>query len=354
MSLNIKLIFNNEIHRLSKIPSSYAELQNYCTSVFRFSSFVLKYLDEENDEITIACDSDLFTALASAESLNLKSLRIHASLPNQNASAYPPSSQASNSGTFKAQPEKEVLETNKYEDYSYEECKDEEMSEEKPENPVIWQRHTCDGCDKKPIIGSRYHCTVCDDFDFCEECERNKQHDHPFMKFNKKTNDQYINIDLNPENMFEQFKILKKMFFKKKEKFEVKDYKKSTENGTKKISLKWTITNNGPFQWPAGCRVAVLERCDNVCFNEVPQLFPGQEIDFIGTILNSTGKIYGKWAIVTPCGEKLAILIANGIDDQEYQGKVEIMSEMGFHPDVAEEALKKYGGDLEKAIFSLS
>jgi len=40
----------------------------------------------------------------------------------------------------------------------------------------------CDGC-SKPITGLRYHCTVCPDFDFCVKCEKAVHHpSHPFLK----------------------------------------------------------------------------------------------------------------------------------------------------------------------------
>mmetsp|Transcript_10059 Transcript_10059/g.17678 ORF Transcript_10059/g.17678 Transcript_10059/m.17678 type:complete len:432 (+) Transcript_10059:388-1683(+) len=28
----------------------------------------------------------------------------------------------------------------------------------------------CDGCKKSPIVGTRYHCTICENFDLCEDC----------------------------------------------------------------------------------------------------------------------------------------------------------------------------------------
>ena len=45
----------------------------------------------------------------------------------------------------------------------------------------------CDGCKKKPIVGCRYKCAVCPDFDYCEECEEkfSKTHQHPFIKIYK-------------------------------------------------------------------------------------------------------------------------------------------------------------------------
>jgi len=34
----------------------------------------------------------------------------------------------------------------------------------------------------KPIIGNRYKCAVCEDFDYCEKCEESIDHPHPFLK----------------------------------------------------------------------------------------------------------------------------------------------------------------------------
>merc|ERR1719432_611859 len=34
----------------------------------------------------------------------------------------------------------------------------------------IHARHTCDGCSKSPIIGTRYHATKIPDFDLCRAC----------------------------------------------------------------------------------------------------------------------------------------------------------------------------------------
>ena len=46
---------------------------------------------------------------------------------------------------------------------------------------------TCDGCGIHPIVGVRYKCAVCPNFDFCEKCEEklNEQHQHPFIKIYK-------------------------------------------------------------------------------------------------------------------------------------------------------------------------
>ena len=46
----------------------------------------------------------------------------------------------------------------------------------------------CDGCGVSPIIGIRYKCSVCKNFDFCEVCEERVVHNHPFIKILKPEN----------------------------------------------------------------------------------------------------------------------------------------------------------------------
>ena len=45
----------------------------------------------------------------------------------------------------------------------------------------------CDGCDMKPIVGKRYKCKGCNNFDYCEKCyEKNKNiHKHEFQVVEK-------------------------------------------------------------------------------------------------------------------------------------------------------------------------
>jgi hypothetical protein len=47
---------------------------------------------------------------------------------------------------------------------------------------VVHDRVNCDGCGQRGIVGIRYKCAICPDFDFCGRCEATIEHDHPFLK----------------------------------------------------------------------------------------------------------------------------------------------------------------------------
>jgi len=63
---------------------------------------------------------------------------------------------------------------------------DSEESKEPASEPVVTHHGiTCDGCGESPILGVRYKCAVCKDFDYCSNCEEKLDHDHPFLKIKK-------------------------------------------------------------------------------------------------------------------------------------------------------------------------
>lgn len=67
-------------------------------------------------------------------------------------------------------------------------------SQNKVLNKTIHNGFTCDGCNQFPITGVRYKCTVCENFDFCDDCENNfsESHKHPFLKINNLNQSSYL------------------------------------------------------------------------------------------------------------------------------------------------------------------
>jgi hypothetical protein len=77
------------------------------------------------------------------------------------------------------------------------------LQEEKPSRPqeepsvqkeskVVHARIECDGCGEGPIVGIRYKCSVCPDFDYCERCEARIEHPHPFIKLRTPNQDSFM------------------------------------------------------------------------------------------------------------------------------------------------------------------
>jgi len=75
------------------------------------------------------------------------------------------------------------------------ECKSpcQEPSQENPADAAHGNVR-CDGCNVFPIVGPRYNCTVCPDFDLCAKCEASSVHpaEHPLLKFRQPVNTQVI------------------------------------------------------------------------------------------------------------------------------------------------------------------
>jgi DNA repair exonuclease SbcCD ATPase subunit len=65
-----------------------------------------------------------------------------------------------------------------------------EKASPKPKNSegkAIHRWVSCNGCGMNPIVGTRYKCSVCDNFDYCENCEQiyKNEHSHELIKISK-------------------------------------------------------------------------------------------------------------------------------------------------------------------------
>lgn len=82
--------------------------------------------------------------------------------------------------------ESKIKEPTKVEEIKTETKKVEEPAkkiEEPQVNAEVVHAHvTCDECHASPIVGVRYKCVVCPDFDVCVNCEAKSTHAHPFLK----------------------------------------------------------------------------------------------------------------------------------------------------------------------------
>jgi hypothetical protein len=125
---------------------------------YNSNEFLIKYVDEEKDLVTITDQEDLNEALRLIGNCNI--LRLHLVKKSQNASAQPSNKSAQSS----------VLNNDSNND----------------DSKFIEHHAICDACDKR-IFGIRYKCGNCEDFDLCSECEAKRLHnpDHLLIKIRR-------------------------------------------------------------------------------------------------------------------------------------------------------------------------
>lgn len=218
--MSLKLSYNGEIHKLQKIPASFAALIEVTLSIFGSAlpkEFSLNYEDSEGDRIVIANDEDLKALVQTELATSTKSTKIYVQAK----------SQSSQPDEIIIQKETKILEnkldsssisrasTNKEEireavtDLIFEQVPtlanllkemlgesvnlsqsqdNQKTSSSQQKKQAVHQRVSCDGCGVNPIVGLRYKCSVCPDFDFCEKCEDTVKHDHAFIKIKEPAN----------------------------------------------------------------------------------------------------------------------------------------------------------------------
>ena len=95
-----------------------------------------------------------------------------------------------------------------------------DIGEKEMREKGIHRNYICDGCGMNPIVGIRYHCLSCQNFDYCINCmEENKvKHKHSFKAIEKPINyelsyddkENYLYFEIKPE-----YNYLKGLFFYK-------------------------------------------------------------------------------------------------------------------------------------------
>ena len=72
---------------------------------------------------------------------------------------------------------------------------------------IVHSKIMCDGCGMLPLVGWRYKCSICDDYNLCENCEERigGKHNHPFIKITyslmlDKFNENYLKLNTYEPN----------------------------------------------------------------------------------------------------------------------------------------------------------
>ena len=230
---------------------------------------------------------------------------------------------------------------------------------------IVHNNIICDGCNEGPIIGIRYKCTVCYDFDLCENCEEILDHQHPLVKIRQpmKTGAHALWGQRNScqfSGRIPDMGAIKDLISSYVKEATKKKYKVKVENRNQAsvesfiapgclTNLKWTLINKGRKTWPAGSRL-VLNKGNVIAEDAIlSEVEPGKKINVeIQVKVPSIETAFsGTWKIVI--GEKEFGKIkafGNTVNDP----KVRSLLQMGFSLESAKKALEKAKGNLDLAI----
>ena len=154
-SLTLKVSNNDVMRRFTTSSHLYSEVCEKIQELFPNENkeiINLSYLDDEGDKIIISSQNEFEEALVVQKSMMEKagtSYRFDVVIPGQSVNNLP-----------NANP----------------------ISAGHLNNNVVHQGVTCDGCGLSPIVGTRYKCSIRDDFDLCEHCESSETQPHPMLK----------------------------------------------------------------------------------------------------------------------------------------------------------------------------
>ena len=241
---------------------------------------------------------------------------------------------------------------------------------------------TCDSCNMSPIIGTRYKCSVCHNFDFCTNCERNVQHLHPFLKIRSPVKAPMSIVTATSQDScklartgwgrgFQRcaFSSLHKDKPKNRQcdpstrlalRF-VKDVvgHDGSKHAPSEVFIKvWRVRNDCTTNWPSGCKFV----CINGDFggNDVmlPLLKAGEEHDIVVHMKapEREGRYKSFWRAVDPDGMRFGqkvwadISVERPERDRDEEKKIGILKELGFEEDRILEELRNGKGDLQSAI----
>jgi len=220
MSFPVKISFNDDIRRVSLERNiSFEELVHAAKNLFKFapaSEVVIKYEDDEKDIVTVSSDLELKEAVSLSSRFG-RVLRLFVSekvksAPKDEAVQAPSIPSAIENFVQFLDPEtilanvnipankvNEVLSvlqaigcvrapSNNTSSSNNNNVPPSDNGSSSSNNaPSVHDGVTCDGCKQFPIVGARFKCTVCHDYDLCEKCEAKGAHDasHPLVKMIK-------------------------------------------------------------------------------------------------------------------------------------------------------------------------
>jgi hypothetical protein len=149
----------------------------------------------------------------------------------------------------------------------------------------------CENCFMEPIVGFRYKCSVCKNYNLCEKCEEKNEetlnHSHDFIKMKYEEEENDNNIDNNNNEIINDECLNgsdKKAQEKENYSYEIieKKLKFYLTNSSKNELIHLTIKNNCELNWPENETKLICNENDSLIFLKdiiLPPLKSGNEKD---------------------------------------------------------------------------
>jgi hypothetical protein len=354
-----KCIYNGDIRRIP-IPGEDLDFEMLLMKVslatqLPTGQIVLKYLDDDEDHVTMSCDEDLLDAVELNK--NKKSVRLFVSkgdgmrlsrmssrlngdksvivfndfdkkeedLEKMIDSDEENISDISKDGKTKSaafvdffnQVIEDVTEIGILEE------NENLVVEEKKENVVVHDGIMCDVCKVHPIVGVRYKCVICNDFDLCSKCEATENahpSGHALLKIKVKKEVHMNGVwrcqNSNPVKPQESKKIKKEMKLSQHHKLFAKFIEHVTVPdrsylcpGTVREKV-WRIQNTGAT-WPAGVKIGLLSGAKEMISSKslekpLPIVKSGEQVDVKVDVLvpEKAGRYIAYFRLVNLQGKK--------------------------------------------------
>ena len=199
----VKVYFNEEIHRFTKLPENLKALTQLITSTFKSElppAWKLQYTDQDGDLVMLTHEHD-YQELLTTESqdssqdssltFKLYIIANQGMISANSQNNREKTAQADHTTMYVDQNRQHTIEVipQAYPQPQYEgpiilSLTEREDNEDTPfiDGKPIHNCVLCEGCGTNPIVGVRYKCNTCLQFNFCEICEETKDHRHPFLK----------------------------------------------------------------------------------------------------------------------------------------------------------------------------
>ena len=133
----------------------------------------------------------------------------------------------------------------------------------------------CKKCFEEPIIGYRYKCSICKNYNLCEKCkeknEISKAHPHNFMKIGNECkegqelpNFAFINNNNSNNN---KDKLIKKVYsYDCLNKNKLSNY---IYEGTDEAKIEIVLKNKGEEDWPINCTKLIFDKASKITGDEI-------------------------------------------------------------------------------------